>query len=749
MHMIRQYTEASEATSLLEYLVGCTESMCIEIEYLVSPSNRSAIRRIYIKLLLDVCTKDGFVLVTEENQQILAVSLWYSPLALIKKTGSIPERIRQAALETGIPINKKALSCFFSAAEDEINRQAENVIILAKMYVEPRSRNQGYAKEHIDAVKTMSWNTRIVSFHLDNKAEAKLMNGFSVHTMKYHDYYVHMFRSMDRQEPYQSVRILFNRREAYDSAVRIAEDIRVDHVKSIYRICHHEWESGGSPGALYPLYGHEIDLDSIIVHGEKAANAFLLSVEKLFDLGIYTQKTRIEIEGSVAVLHVMYSTPHQGYRTEIEQSEIGRGDSANDYPDTNIEYDIHMCFPVIIREKNIGQLRQKTSGYIRHVDDSLISKSMKNAFHYRMDYEHGVSEYAVFDTEQIHHRGDKRLEFLCMGECQLSIYEELLFGERIQDATQIARKNSAQVFLVKDTQSNCGVFIVTILSSPYPITQLLDALSRNQLIVDNVNTSSNLLECMKSSGIHAVGRPKSIITAYRKPGIDILKSIMFSETYYSDSEGIGCVIDEDISRIVKDNGTSQYSYSSVYLYKSVMIQFPKAVDARIVKRIVLQSITLYYVATTLMYESAINHVNQTLATLLAQNKGNTGKVLRQLNVINSDFVKTMEFWDLNVNYVSSQKSVEMIRNAFGINEQRTIMDRNNDFLNYMVDIQSNIVEKWKSSIMNALLLALTVVGVMDSFISKELSLDKLFGAILIVLCMQFALTYTGRKRLRR
>lgn len=97
----------------------------------------------------------------------------------------------------------------------------------------------------------------------------------------------------------------------------------------------------------------------------------------------------------------------------------------------------------------------------------------------------------------------------------------------------------------------------------------------------------------------------------------------------------------------------------------------------ITERITRESITLFYIELILFEEAAIQIANHRIVNFLTQLDNYVpSSVLKQINAIVSDHVRTIEFWDIQMNYPSSKKSVDDIREAFHIRKELELIERN-------------------------------------------------------------------------
>lgn len=202
---------------------------------------------------------------------------------------------------------------------------------------------------------------------------------------------------------------------------------------------------------------------------------------------------------------------------------------------------------------------------------------------------------------------------------------------------------------------------------------------------------------------------------------DLLASTLFCETVYEDGEALGRVIDKEIIDILSNkNGLSQYNYAAAYSYKNMMIQLSDGLRSSLYERVKKESITLFYIELLLFEESAMGIANDKIVSFLSEiDKYTPRKTLMKINNIMTEHVRTIDFWNIQVNYPSSQKSLDELTKSFNMDEMRAIFQRNKKELLMIYDIRSDIVNKGESSLMSSILMILTVVSVLNYMLNPD------------------------------
>ena len=325
------------------------------------------------------------------------------------------------------------------------------------------------------------------------------------------------------------------------------------------------------------------------------------------------------------------------------------------------------------------------------------------------------------------------------GVCFDGFDEDEAYGEPIE----------VEMVVTVDTHSKCGILHLISFSCGLLLTQYLDSVSRNQINIVSKGKNINLYNYLERTfGLEKKGTAKHFITvpqAREEIPQDLLASVLFCETLYNDGESLGKVVDKDICGILSDpNGHAQYNYASGYSYSNVMIQMSTSFKCELYKRVEIESVTLFYIELLLFEESAIGIANDKIVLFLSKiDKYTPPKTLKEINKIVTEHVLTIDFWNIQVNYPSSQKSLDELSVSFNIGAIRTIFQRNQKELLMIYDIRSDIVEKDESLLMSVIVMILTAVSVLNFALNP-----KNHFAIGITIAAALILLYAGRKYIR-
>ena len=273
-----------------------------------------------------------------------------------------------------------------------------------------------------------------------------------------------------------------------------------------------------------------------------------------------------------------------------------------------------------------------------------------------------------------------------------------------------------------------GVLYVVSLSSPFLLSHLMDNVVRNQLmVIDGEGKRINLYGYIRQSwGLSICGTPKSYVTVPKeKAALDDqqLAALLLSETIYEEGEDFSRLVDREIiSKAEAPFGSGQYDIAYVGVSLNTFIQFYPSYRGTVEYRLFWNSVTAFYIELILFEEAAINRFNKALVSLMSEaNEDLPEDFLEKNRKITNEFLSTVEFWDVQLNYPSSQKSISMIRDAFAQKTLLARMARYQEQVKNIFEINKELIdrraekeEKKSNDRMNFILFILTVVSTVSA-----------------------------------
>lgn len=339
---------------------------------------------------------------------------------------------------------------------------------------------------------------------------------------------------------------------------------------------------------------------------------------------------------------------------------------------------------------------------------------------FRTYYEAGVPSRAddVDDLAALKERIMRRY----LGKLAVKMAEEPTVDTYEREANSIGPEALVDVYISVDKRSRCGVLTLFSLSCPFLLSHFLDNVARNQLAAISGGVEYNLFDFLKKRfGIIKQGAAKSYVIIPRdKDCLSVTQraSLIASETIYPDGESFGKIIDEDIISIAKSElGMGQYDRAVVYAYTNMVLQFSPGFTGTVFQRLEDAAITLLYMELILFEEAAICIADRQMIKLASgYNARDPIEFLEKVDSIYDDYSKTIDFWNIKVNYPTSQCSLALLRSAFRTDELLESMRRSQEHLQSVYETKSDIVDRRNSKRMDVSLAVISFLAVFSAWI---------------------------------
>lgn len=380
--------------------------------------------------------------------------------------------------------------------------------------------------------------------------------------------------------------------------------------------------------------------------------------------------------------------------------------------------DAILMYPVIIN--NADRIRNNLCEYDCDMNAYLHYLNMRLQCETGVPYGHDGADMMA--------RFKKRVKRFYLGSVRCRITEEMIMDIMDRADVPVGSDIYVQLLVAIDEESNVGVLYVVSLSSPFLLSHLLDNVVRNQLmVVVSDDKISNLYEYILNNwDISISGTPKSFITVPMEKNViddQQLAALLMSETIYEEGEEFSQLIDKEIIKIVSDQyGMGQYDIAYVGVMLNTFVQFYPSYRGCKRYRLFWNSVTAFYIELILFEEAAITRFNKRLVELMSDaNKDQPEVFLKKNRDVTTEYLNTVEFWDVQLNYPSSQQSIQMIKEAF--NEKALLLRMNRyqeqvrnifEINKELVDRQSDKNEKDSNDTMNAILFILTIVSTVSA-----------------------------------
>ena len=352
-------------------------------------------------------------------------------------------------------------------------------------------------------------------------------------------------------------------------------------------------------------------------------------------------------------------------------------------------------------------------------DDPRSAFLLKN-LDFRTHYEAGVPS-AVDNVDDLA-SFKNRIRRFYLGKIKIRISQEPTIDSYEQPGTPIGAAALVDMYISIDEESDCAVVTWYSLSAPFLLSHLMDNVISNQLMLYDGDRQINVYDYLyKYYGIIKRGTPKIFVVIPKSRDClseSQVASLFASETIYPDGENFGKIVDPEILGIAaSEYGMGQYDRAFVGAYNNVVLEFCPDFRDTLLNRMGEEAITLFYIELILYEEAAIHIADQEIIRLCTCDSiSDPVDFLSRVDAIYDDYSRTIDFWDIQVNYPTSQKSIEMLRTAFRIKYQQECMHRNQEQLQTVFNTKCDIIDRRDSRRMNSSLAVISVLAVFSAWI---------------------------------
>lgn len=267
-------------------------------------------------------------------------------------------------------------------------------------------------------------------------------------------------------------------------------------------------------------------------------------------------------------------------------------------------------------------------------------------------------------------------------------------------------------YISKHTITEIGTFSIVFPCISNPVILQLFSFCENVLKIVEGNESIEVTEWLRRKNIELYGFPKAIIFSYN-PQVekdDILKCLAF------EMEPMADIISKKLNEWASDN-IAQYNLAEVYASDRCLIEIRKDNEPNIYRRLKSQSIEIFFIEILLFQEAAISRVCSRVSFYLnyISNNINCKNSFDILSNLSKEMANAIMFIDhKRLRYPSVRISSEEIAARFGLPEELDKYYKYREILDEMINLNSNEQDKIESTLMNFLLLVLTMIQVLPT-----------------------------------
>jgi len=351
-----------------------------------------------------------------------------------------------------------------------------------------------------------------------------------------------------------------------------------------------------------------------------------------------------------------------------------------------------------------------------------LSRYLQQNLDFRTQYEVGIPS-SLHEVDGLRHL-KTRLARYTLGKHKIRILNEITLDTYKTGEQVIGAPAYAEFYITTDLNSHCAVITWYFLSCPFLLSHYMDNVIKNQLQILHNGIWLNIFEFFRLEyHLTKRGTPKIYAVIPNEKSClaeNQLASLLAAETIYPDGENFGNIIDRDIlAAVTSATGMGQYDRGFFCAYTNVMLQFSPDLFCSLQERIAEESIALFYTELLLLEEAAIKIADDSMIGLLSVDRVEDPVLfLQEAEKIYNHYSGTIPFWDVQVNYPTSRKSMQMIREAFQIPQMLEQMQRTREHMQTVFDTTSEMIDRKDSIRVNSSLTIISMLAIISAWMDS-------------------------------
>lgn len=235
-----------------------------------------------------------------------------------------------------------------------------------------------------------------------------------------------------------------------------------------------------------------------------------------------------------------------------------------------------------------------------------------------------------------------------------------------------------------------------------------------------------------------------------------ISSILYGETSFAEEEELGKIVDDSIDELLeREYGDNIYDYAKFYISRVTVLQCEETYKDYVVERIDFAVVELFYMELIALELAAIYNASSNISKFINNYNiqtsflkrikekftANSEDVLGKIDGILEEYARTLDFWDVPMNYHSSKKALDIIRDKFEVEREVAQLERNKSEISSIYEsrkTKNSAFSNFVVSIFGIMLTLSSIIGLFSGASTDEdaFSFEKLiynfFDEILMI-----------------
>ena len=225
-----------------------------------------------------------------------------------------------------------------------------------------------------------------------------------------------------------------------------------------------------------------------------------------------------------------------------------------------------------------------------------------------------------------------------------------------------------------------------------------------------------------------------------------ISSILYGETSFAEEEELGKIVDDSIDDLLaREYGDNIYDYAKFYISRVTVLQCEDTYKDYVVERIDFAVVELFYIELVCLELAAIYNASSNISKFINNYNIQTSfwkrlkekftasseGVLDKIDEIVEEYARTLDFWDVPMNYHSSKKALDVIRDKFEVEREVAQLSRNRSEISAIYESRKTKSSAFSNYVMSLIGIMLTLSSVISLFSGASQDSDASFHEKLI------------------
>ena len=394
--------------------------------------------------------------------------------------------------------------------------------------------------------------------------------------------------------------------------------------------------------------------------------------------------------------------------------------------------------------------------YKNHVEDNnFIAINIITGLIFQENFEYGVDE-------SNDRRFKDRIRRIDLGTIYLMLLEETHYNYFDKTQIECIAEDPIPVRLIAslDLDTHTAVLYMIYMGYNDRASKYLDQITRNEIRVavpeDEYHQHEGHMKVITSEGgnvfhtvclhdyiyckyqIEKIGIPRNLVIS---PYISdeqndvvthksYISSILYGETSFAEEEELGKIVDDSIDELLeREYGDNIYDYAKFYISRVTVLQCEETYKDYVVERIDFAVVELFYMELIVLELAAIYNASSNISKFINNYNVQTSlwkkikesftasseDVLGKIDDILEEYARTLDFWDVPMNYHSSKKALDIIREKFEVEREVAQLERNRGEISSIYESRKTKKFAFSNFIMSLIGVMLTLSSVIGLF----------------------------------